>query len=363
MLYITLHNLHAWGKKNMTKAGDICVASELAKAARSSVNVIATSKNDFNQVQDLYNDTRFNLIEKINDSDLSRATDSDVIVVPILEFSDLLDQYRRRETLEFYDLLSKTSAKVVVMNIHHNKNFYLNQIKDCDTIVKDLVSKILRKCVYLVHDPCMKIDSLDSRFVEQIVYFDRSKIEEEIQTKLFGKHLSFYRPASFKGFNIWAKDAVSSDDMILISNVLYNQHLSEQISQLKDKVDIFERFEDYVDNGRSAIISRPYNTESEEFKQFVEMSVDCLNTTDYDYLREQNDNEEVDYLIIENAMLEAVYAGLPLRWSKSSIDRMEVNAASEAEKYNSMDLEEQIEYLSEKFDARKTVEFLENLAK
>ena len=363
MLYITLHNLHAWGKKNMTKAGDICVASELAKASQSSVNVIATSKNDFDQVQDLYSDTKFNLIEKINDSDLSRATDSDAIVVPILEFSDLLDDYRRRETLEFYDLLAETPAKVVVMNIHHNKNFYFNQIKDCDTIVKDLVSKILRKCVYLVHDPCMKIDSLDSRFVEQIVYFDKSKIQEEIQTKLFGKHLSFYRPASFKGFNIWSKDAVSSDDMILISNVLYNQHLSGQIEQLKNKVDIFERFEDYVDRGRSAIISRPYNVESEEFKIFVEMSVDCLNTTDYEYLREQNDNEEVDYLIIENAMLEAVYAGLPLRWSKSSIDRMESCAAQEAGKYNDMSLDEQIEYLSKKFDARRTVEFLENLTK
>ena len=51
MLYITLHNLHSWGKSHMTKAGDICVASELSKSDNSSVHVAAISDKDLFEVQ------------------------------------------------------------------------------------------------------------------------------------------------------------------------------------------------------------------------------------------------------------------------------------------------------------------------
>ena len=76
-----------------------------------------------------------------------------------------------------------------------------------------------------------------------------------------------------------------------------------------------------------------------------------------------NDGSEVDYLIIENAMFEAVYAGLPLRWSSISISKMPRKAGSEALMLNEMSLDEQVEYFKEKYNARKTVEYLKGLVK
>ena len=85
MLYITLHNLHAWGKEHMTKAGDICVASELSKTDNSAVHVAAISDKDLSEIEKLYEDTKF---EKIDDR-LPKLSKSDVVLVTMLEFSDL----------------------------------------------------------------------------------------------------------------------------------------------------------------------------------------------------------------------------------------------------------------------------------
>lgn len=359
MLYITLHNLHSWGKQHMTKAGDICVASELAKSDNSVVHVAAISDNDLSEVKNLYNDTKF---DKIDDR-LPELKKSDVVLVTMLEFSDLSDEYRRLKTKEFYEWLLKVEAVVAVMNIHHDKEFYLRQIETIeDKEISELAKRILEECVYIVHDPCMKLDQYDSRFIEQIVYFDRNKIKDRYE-KNEGRTLSFYRPASFKGFCIWAEESKSRKDLLLISNVLYNPRLKDTLEEISDKVLVFKEFEDYEDVDKSAIISQPYNVESEIFQKMIEISKDCMNTTDYIYLLNLNDGMKPDYLIIENAMIEAVYNGLPLRWSEKSILTMDDSAKKEALLYNSMNLVEQIEYLSNKFDAAKTVEYLKGLSK
>lgn len=359
MLYITLHNLHSWGKQHMTKAGDICVASELSKSDNSTVHVAAISDKDLSEVQGLYEDTRF---DKIDDR-LPKLSKSDVVLVTMLEFSDLSDEYRRLKTKEFYEWLLEVDAVVTVMNIHHDKDFYLRQIETVeDKEIADLARRILGKCVYIVHDPCMKLDQYDSRFIEQIVYFDRNKVKDRDERKE-GRTLSFYRPASFKGFCIWAEESKSRKDLLLISNVLYNQRLKDTLEEISDKVAVFKEFEDYEDVDKSAIISQPYNVESEIFQEKIAISKDCMNTTDYIYLLNLNDGMKPDYLIIENAMIEAVYNGLPLRWSEKSISTMDDCAASEARLYNRMNLADQIKYLSEKFDAAKTVKYLKGLSK
>lgn len=359
MLYITLHNLHSWGKQHMTKAGDICVASELAKSDDSVVHVAAISDKDLSEVKSLYEDTKF---DKIDDH-LPELTKSDVVLVTMLEFSDLSDKYRRTKTKEFYEWLLKTEAVVAVMNIHHDKEFYLRQIETIeDKEISELARKILDRCVYIVHDPCMKLDQYDSRFIEQIVYFDRNKLKNREERKE-GRTLSFYRPASFKGFCIWAEESKLRKDLLLISNVLYNPRLKETLDDISDNVVVFESFEDYEEVDKSAIISQPYSVESEVFQKMISLSKDCMNTTDYIYLLNLNDGMKPDYLIIENAMIEAVYNGLPLRWSEKSISTMDSQAKKEALRYNQMSLAEQIEYLSEKFDADKTVKYLKGLSK
>lgn len=366
MLYITLHNLHAWGKPHMTRAGDIAVATELAKAADTCVNVTAVTQKDFDEVKSLYSDCRFEKKDNSSiETDLKSLTDQDVVLIPILEFTDLSNRDRRDQTLYFYQSLLDTDAEVAIMNIHHDKDFYLKQIDDCkDEEIAKVVRDLLDRCVYVAHDDCMKLDQFDSRFIEQIVYFDQKKIKSSTVPDPDGKTLSFYRPASFKGFSNWCEEAKNRDDLVIVSNVKFNPHLKEALDSVKDRCDLVEDLNvDLSKVKRNLIISSAYDTDSEEFERLTEHSKDCLNTTDYDYLRSLNDGLEVDYLIIENAMFEAVYAGLPLRWSEISISKMPSKARSEALKLNAMNLSEQVDYFKDKYNAHKTVEYLRGLKK
>ena len=366
MLYITLHNLHAWGKPHMTRAGDIAVATELAKAADTCVNVTAITQKDFDEVKSLYSDCRFEKKDNSSiETDLKSLTDRDVVLIPILEFTDLSNRDRRDQTLYFYQSLLDTDAEVAIMNIHHDKDFYLKQIDDCkDEEIAKVVRDLLDRCVYVVHDDCMKLDQFDSRFIEQIVYFDQKKIKSSTVPDPDGKTLSFYRPASFKGFSIWCEETKNRDDLVIVSNVRFNRHLKEELESVKDRCGIVDTLDvDISKVDGNLIISSAYNTDSEEFERLTEHSKDCLNTTDYDYLRSLNDGLEVDYLIIENAMFEAVYAGLPLRWSEISISKMPSKARSEALKLNAMNLSEQVDYFKDKYNAHKTVEYLRGLKK
>ena len=366
MLYITLHNLHSWDKPHMTRAGDIAVATELSKAAETCVNVTAINQKDFEEIADLYSDARFKKKDSLEISkDLDSLTDQDIVLIPILEFTDLSNRDRRDQTLYFYQSLMKCDAEVAIMNIHHNKDFYLKQIENCkDREIAEAVESLLNRCVYIVHDECMKLSRFDSRFIEQIVYFDQKKIKSLTVPDLEGKTLSFYRPASFKGFSIWCEETKNRNDLVIVSNVKFNPRLKESLESVKDRCKIVEDLNvDLSKVDKNLIISSAYDTDSNEFERLTKSSKDCLNTTDYDYLRDLNNGSEVDYLIIENAMFEAVYAGLPLRWSSISISKMPRNARSEALMLNEMSLDEQVEYFKEKYNARKTVEYLKGLVK
>lgn len=366
MLYITLHNLHAWGKPHMTRAGDIAVATELAKAADTCVNVTAITQKDFDEVKSLYSDCRFEKKDNSSiETDLKSLTNQDVVLIPILEFTDLSNRDRRDQTLYFYQSLLGTDAEVAIMNIHHDKDFYLKQIDSCkDKEIAKVVKDLLNRCVYIVHDDCMKLEEFDSRFIEQIVYFDERKMKSLVVPDSKGKTLSFYRPASFKGFSIWCEETKNRNDLVIVSNVRFNPHLKDQLESVKDRCEIVDTLDvDISKFDGNLIISSAYDTDSTEFERLTASSKDCLNTTDYDYLKSINDDLDVDYLIIENAMFEAVYAGLPLRWSEISISKMPGKARSDALKLNSMNLEEQIEYFKNKYSAGKTVEYLKGLKK
>ena len=361
MLYITLHNLHDWGKGVMTKGGEISVAAELAKSSDSFVHVTGTSKPDFAQVQALYPDAKFKLENNNIVEDLAALTDKDVVLIPILSFGELSNPARRALVLSFYKALAKTKAVVAVMNICHTRYFYNDQIDGIDDEeIAALVQRILKKCVYIPHDPSMFLDAYNCEFSEQIVYFDRSKVKT-LKQKNKGVTLSFFRPARFKGFNIWAEETKRRNDLVLVSNVMISSSLSKIAESLK-KVEIIDDIKDYKPSDRPVIISQSYDIETPEFQALFEESKDFLVTTDYNHLAEQNHGHKPDYLIIENAMFDAVYNGLPLRWSDFSIKTMSKYAAIEATMLNAMTLEEQIDYLSDKFSADKTVEFLKGLA-
>lgn len=361
MLYITLHNLHDWGKGVMTKGGEISVAAELAKSSDSFVHVTGTSRPDFAQVQALYPDTKFKLENNNISEDLATLTEKDVVLIPILSFGELSNPARRSLVLSFYKALAKTKAVVAVMNICHTKHFYRDQLDGIDDDeISNLVQRILKKCVYIPHDPSMFVDSYNCEFSEQIVYFDRSKVKT-LKQKCKGVTLSFFRPARFKGFNIWAEETKHRNDLVLVSNVMMSSSLSKIAESLK-KVEIISDIKDYKPSDRPVIISQSYDIETPEFQALFDESKDFLVTTDYNHLAEQNHGRKPEYLIIENAMFDAVYNGLPLRWSELSIQTMSDYAAIEANMLNAMNLEEQVNYFTEKFSALDTVEFLKGLA-
>lgn len=361
MLYITLHNLHDWGKGVMTKGGEISVAAELAKSSDSFVHVTGTSRPDFVQVQALYPGTKFKLENNNISEDLATLTEKDVVLIPILSFGELSNPARRSLVLSFYKALAKTKAVVVVMNICHTKHFYRDQLDGIDDEeIANLVQRILKKCVYIPHDPSMFVDSYNCEFSEQIVYFDRSKVKT-LKQKRKGVTLSFFRPARFKGFNIWAEETKHRNDLVLVSNVMMSSSLSKIAESLK-KVEIIDDIKDYTPSDRPVIISQSYDIETPEFQALFDDSKDFLVTTDYNHLAEQNHGHKPEYLIIENAMFDALYNGLPLRWSSFSIHTMSEYAAIEATMLNAMTLEEQVNYFTEKFSALDTVEFLKGLA-
>lgn len=361
MLYITLHNLHDWGKGVMTKGGEISVAAELAKSSDSFVHVTATSRGDFSQIQELYPDAKFKLENNNIVEDLATLTEKDVVLIPILSFGELSNPARHALVLSFYRALAKTKAVVAVMNICHTKDFYKDQMDGiCDDEISSLVQRILKKCVYIPHDPSMFIDAYSCEFCEQIVYFDPNKVKT-LRQKETGTTLSFFRPARFKGFNLWTKEAERRNDLVLVSNVMMSYSLSQIAESLKN-VEILNDIKDYAPSDRPVIISQSYDIETPEFQALFRESKDFLVTTDYNHLAEQNHYHKPEYLIIENAMFDAVYNGLPLRWSEFSIQTMSEYAALEAIMLNAMTLEEQVYYFNEKYSAANTVSFLKGLA-
>lgn len=361
MIILTLHNLHTWGKSSMTKAGDICVAASLAeKNQDKTVYVAATAEHVIEEVRDLYRDVKFEEI------DFSKITSDDKIVVPILEFSRILSE-TRDQLAKFYRDLLETDAQLLVMNIHHNQSFYLDTLSNCgDEEIKDLVYKILKKCKYIVHDECMKIDDLDSVFVEQIVFYDKSKIKDVRFEEERDIVLTFYRPSRFKGFNLWLKETETSEDkLVAICNTSANPKYHQLVDEYEYRglITVYRNIADYLENPCEghALISAPYSIESEDFQRLLLKCKSCLSTTDYDVLKELN-SFVPDYLILENAMFDASVHQLPLRWTESSMSKMRQFTREYCKRLNSMSHSEQSDHFEEKYGAAKFLQALEVLS-
>lgn len=363
MLYITLHNLHTWGKTYMTKAGDICVAASLAESTEEkTVHVAATSDHNLSEIKDLYRSVKFKKF------DASNLSNEDVVVIPILEFSRIIAD-TRDELVKFYQDLLDSDAKLIVMNIHHNRLFYRKTIDSIDDQeVADLVEKILRKCIYLVHDECMKLEEYNSEFIEQIVFYDESKMREIDfdQNRRIG--LTFYRPSSFKGFNLWLEETEKekTDRLVAVCNTSANPKYHALVDEYESKglITVYRSIYDYLMHpcDGHALISSPYNIDSAAFQSLIRKSWYCLNTTDYNVLAQLNDGEKPDYLILENAMFDASLNGLTLRWTDSSIATMPERTAIMCSGLNEMTHVEQSVFFSQKYNAENYLKKIEGIA-
>ena len=357
MIYITLHNLHTWGKKHMTKAGDICVAASLAGASdHKTVHVAATNGKNLDEVRDLYPEVRF---EKFDNSVI---TANDAIIVPIMEFSRILED-TRDELVQFYKDLLDSKAKLFVMNIHHNKEFYKKTIESGeDREVVELVDKILERCHYLTHDDCMNLERYDSECIQQIVFYDKDAIRDVQFANNRDIALTFYRPSSFKGFNLWLEQTKIENRLKLVAvcntsvNKKYDSLVKEYIAE--GLITKYETISEYLIDPCEghALISAPYSIEDADFQELIRRSLYCLNTTDYNVLADLNEGVKPDYLILENAMFDASMHQLPLRWTMSSIDTMPVSTKFDCILTNSLDFEEQVELFDALFNAKTYLE-------
>lgn len=363
MIYITLHNLHTWGKSHMTKAGDICVAASLAEQLPDkTVYVAATQKQDLNEVQELYRDVKF---EKFDTRDIK--TD-DVIVIPILEISRIPDD-NRDDLIQFYSDVLSTRAKIFVMNIHHNKEFYRKTLGSCqDRLVANLASKILESCIYLTHDECMNLNQrYNSHCIEQIVFFDQSKFKDVNFYKNRDLLLTFYRPSSFKGFNLWLEEVKRSrsNKHVAVCNTKVNAKYDELVKKYESDgiITVYETIHEYLSHPceNSALISAPYSIESDDFQELIRRSRYCLNTTDYNVLAELNDGEKPDYLVLENAMFDASLHGLALRWSPGSLATMPKLLSHKCILLCFLSAEQQRQYFSEVYNAERYLKEISRL--
>ena len=362
MIYITLHNLHSWGKTHMTKAGDICVAASLANETDDkTVYAAATLEKDLEEVRELYPDVKFEVF------DASRLTKDDAVVIPILEFSRIVTK-TRDSLIRFYKDLIETEATLFVMNIHHNRDFYKKTLWSCeDEEVAELVEQILSRCKYLVHDDCMRLEDSESTCIEQIVFYDKSKIKDIKFDDERDVILTFYRPSSFKGFNLWLKETETEKNskLVAVCNTGVNKSYHELVKAYKNRglITVYPSIREYLDNPCEghALISAPYSIESEDFQELIRRSNSCLSTTDYRVLAALNDGVAPDYLVLENAMFDASMHGLVLRWSESSIETMPTSTANDCRLLNEMTYDEQVKVFSGVYDAKKYLAKIEEM--
>ena len=364
MIYITLHNLHTWGKSHMTKAGDICVAASLANEKDDkTVHVAATSEKFLKEVSELYPDVQFVHF------DAKDLTENDIVVVPILEFSRILPE-TRDSLLNFYQNLLKSDARLFIMNIHHNRRFYEKTIaKSEDAEIADVVKRLLEKCTYLVHDECMKLEEYNSKFIEQIVYFDQTKVKDIKFDDRRDIILTFYRPSGFKGFNLWLEETAYEKDhqLVAVCNVEANENYKSLAKEYEasGRIKIFESIEDYLNSNHRghALISAPYSIETDEFQRLIKRSIYCLNTTDYNVLKGLNEGMNPDYLVLENAMFDAVVNGLPLRWTNSSIQTMPASTQGFCKLLNDLTQSEQAKVFAKVYDAKEYLSTIERMCR
>lgn len=354
---ITLSNVHKWGKPKLTTSGDIRVATDLARANKAPVIVSATLDEDFDDLRSLHPDVEF---EKWTKDSFS---EEDIVVIPILDFRKV-DEKVRDELISFYN--SSLSTNLVIFNICHDQYFYSNQIASSnDADLVNLAKEMLAKSFYYAHSEDMIDDKLDLKpaslglivFIEEDRFKDRDKLGEF--------NVTFYRPSRFKGFRNWLKEVSTNDDKYI---GLINASRLKDFSELSDMYGIGSdiKLETSLksavvrkDQFDKVLVDSSYNLNSLEFRALMKNAKSYLATTDYSVLKEDNPTfKEWTYLIIEYAHLDALYAGVPIRFAESSIKDLSEEAKLKADTFNGLTAKEQFEILKEEMSPTKLLTFL-----
>lgn len=360
-IIVTLHNVHRFGKPYLTKAGDLNVAADIVNAL--GTNVIYYSAIDDVDVDSLKRLYSIDYVKSSTET-FNSLTENDLILIPMLSLSRLDDESVVKELTEFYTAIGNSKAKIAILNVCRQKIDYEEMFDDSMAALKEAFKLMMSKAIYIVHDETM----LDSRYNSvksptQLLWYDSSKLTHKDFTNDLHRYLSFYRPSRFKGINNWIEEVRSNKDnsYCLVCNTKINSKIDEFVNSAQD--DSFEIVDDIVSaslaiqDNRSVLARTSFNFDD---MPGIASNFDYyLNTTDYNALA--SEGVIPDYLIIEYVMFEALYLGLPNRWSEFSIASMPPKAAEEAKLLNEMTLEEQSAYFEMKFNVTDFIEFLKSL--
>lgn len=361
MIVTTLHNVHRFGKPYLTKAGDLNVAADIVNAlGTDAIYYSAIDDDDVESLKRLYS------IEYIKSSEdlFNSLNEDDVILIPMISLSRLDDESVVKDLTKFYKMIANSKAKVAILNVCRQKIDYSSMFDESLSSLKKAFESMMSKAFYIVHDETMLDDRYNSiKSPTQLLWYDASKLKHREFTNDLHRYLSFYRPSRFKGINNWIEEVRSNknNSYCLVCNTKINSEIDNFVNDAQD--DLFEIVDDIV--SASSAIQDNHSVLARTSFNLDEMSCIAsnfdyyLNTTDYNALA--SEGVIPDYLIIEYVMFEALYLGLPNRWSEFSIASMPPKAAEEARLLNQMTLEEQSSYFDRKFNVTDFIAFLNSL--
>ena len=373
MIYFTVSNIHDYGKKNLTRSGDMNVVSDLIEAQGFDAPVIyaGISNYDVKRLASLYPNLHFIHFSK------AQLKEDDILVTPMM-YNDFENRVTSDEVNQYLKFLKQ--HKLALLNVCRWNSFYDDVINNAEGKTKDLLQEVIGNAIaYIAHHPSLRKHDAAKKAhfyassYTQIVSCDIDTSQK--QSKFTGRTLVFCRPGSTKGFDLWLKDTyrqemhVGKDDLFFgnISGLSKLQQYIEDFEtefdvKFDEEVELFTDVDDYLNRrnnkdvrNKIKIINSSYS--SGDLDQIIDDFEMYGISTNYLHMIDG------DYPVIEYTMLEALNRGLSLYWYPSSINTMlykdkqyafeQANAISEAP------FEDQLKYYSYHFNKQKLYDVVE----
>lgn len=368
-IVLTIHNVHTWGKPQLTRSGDVNILEDVANNIQKrkinsyqTINEVvyaAITEDNIRQLEKLYPSLTFTHFAEF------RFEDEDTLIIPMIDARGQELEFAN-ELKEFYRFISK--KKHVLMNICRQDDYYDNLIQSQDDQhLGDLIKRvILTSQSYMTHHSSNSLPLDNNLNIHQIAHPQNQLLSFEFSNNVSqndkdeNKTIVFNRPSSMKGFPLWLKDMMSDKETASKSVYVGNISGLSQIKKIKeqfyekygkefnDAIQLFESIDDYSNKEHYQNSPKVINSgyQKEEIKELASNFGSFIVSSDYNYI-------SGDYVMIEYAMLEALQYGLRLYWCESSIQSMKdnhkFNAAKDAIHFNHMTYNEQIKYFSEAF--------------
>lgn len=335
---ICLNNVIIWRGDRLQRAGDLNVAAQLARKLNSPVYVAATEDEIIQQLFDLYPDVEFRKYEEYQD-ELSNT----VILSVLLE---LRDEKHSQQTLDY--VKSLLSHKLVyVCNLSDYADFYEQRLHECENLaLRNAAEELIFHSAKLVTH--LKTSYSNGRSFGRILWYDHTDewaARHSLLTPI--EYLTFCRNSSIKGVQSWFAYAEShaKDDGLHRQRVLLCEGDFEHSQNIKEYPSMMQYFNDPMRVCFDYVHINERFQHDDSFTRLLLSSSNYLIFTNY---QKVEDHYDEPHLIVEYAHLEALKAGLTLRYSELAMRSTKfVETLDTMSRLNQMNLSEQRKYFAE----------------